>query len=62
MEWSSLQARHGNFNFFFPFLFLPGGVSLGVASSYSLDDSFCHWFHFLRLLDFKVCTIFTSVD
>ena len=62
MKWSSLQARHGNFNFFFPFLFFPDGVSLGVASSCSPDDSFRHWFRFLRLIDFEVCIILTSVD
>ena len=63
MKWSSsLQARHGNFTFFFPFLFFPDGVSLGVISSCSLDDCFRFWFRFLRLLDLEVCTIFTPVD
>ena len=63
MKWSSsLQARHGNFTFFFPFFFFPDGASLGVASSCSPADSFRYWFRFLRLLDLEVCTIFTSVD
>ena len=63
MKWSSsLQARHGNFTFFFPFLFLPDVFSLGLASSCSPDDSFRCLFLFLRLLDFEVCTIFMSVD
>ena len=63
VKWSSsLQAKHGNFTFFFPFLFFPDGVSLGVASSCSPDNSLRCWFQFLRLLDLEVCTIFTSVD
>jgi hypothetical protein len=38
VKWYSyLQAKHGNFTFFFPFLFLPGGDSLGLASSCSHD-------------------------
>ena len=63
MKWSSsLQARHGNLTFFFPFFFFPVGASLGVASSCSPDDSLRCWFRFLRLLDLEVCTILTSVD
>ena len=42
--------------------FLPDGVSLGLASSCSPDDSFRRWFRLLHLLDFEVCPIFTSVD
>ena len=64
VKWSSLQARHGNFTFFFPLL-PPVLGSLAFNSLYSVGAFFfCQLWFFLPLVwfDFDVWTKLTSMD